>query len=472
MTFGSLTLVQHSSNAPARRPPPPARSRRAGALLAALGLLAASCSKDVGNIGVGLPDAQAATGAYLVDTLTIRASTVLRDSVVTSDSPNLLVGRYTDPQLGTLTAKSFLQVGLSGTFNPDAAFVFDSTTLVLRTASVTRPDSYLYGDSTKAQALFEVHPLIDPISTSKVSFASPRLTRITYDSTIFLNKGGAAPVARIRPSRTTLRLPLAADFGRRLLAAGQAGRITSQTQLDDFFPGLALTPAPGDDATLVRLSATATDAALLLYYHDPNNPTAVLTSTFPLAEVNRHFYQVTANRRPAAIRNLPTGSLQAVSSSLTGMRVVVQGALGLQTRLEFPYLTNLQQFGTNLTVTNARLTAQVPTATLSPFVPIPPTLTLFETDANNHPLRLYANGTPPANEGTYQFALSNQTGVEQGFYSWTVDRYVQAVLDRTIANNGFLVASVAPALPNRVVLGGPRNSTNKLTLRIYFITVR
>ena len=73
-----------------------------GRLLALLSLvaLAASCTNTVSDIGVGLPDANTDTGAFLIDTLTVRSSTVLRDSVPSSNSPYLFVGQYTDPLLG------------------------------------------------------------------------------------------------------------------------------------------------------------------------------------------------------------------------------------------------------------------------------------------------------------------------------------------------------------------------------------
>ncbi|AMR25636.1 hypothetical protein A0257_00065 [Hymenobacter psoromatis] len=442
------------------------RSRLPYALLLALALLAASCTKDVSDIGVGLPDAQANTGAYLIDTVTIRTSTVLRDSVITSNSDNLLVGRYTDPQLGTLTAKSFFQVGLTDAFHPDPTFVYDSTTLVLHAATPKTPDSYLYGDTTKTQALFEVHPLIDPISLTKPSFASPKLTSLNYDSTTLLNRGGVAPRVRTRPTQTIFRLPLQDVFGMKLLSMGQLGLLNTQDLFDNFLPGLVLTPASGDDAAIVRLSVSATGAALMLYYHDPTNPTVALSSTFSLANGNRHFYQVKAGRSTAAIRNLPTTSLQAVNSSLTGMTTVVEGALGLQTRLEFPYLTDLQQFGANLTVTNAQITALVPASTLSPFVPLPPNLTIRLTDANNHPTATYVGSV------AYASGVSSTTGIEQGSYNWVVTGYIQGVINRTIQNNGFLISSAAPALPNRAILGDSRNTTNKLALRIYFITVK
>lgn len=438
-----------------------------GRLLAMLSLvaLAASCTNTVSDIGVGLPNANTDTGAYLIDTLTVRASTVLRDSVPSSNSAYLFVGQYTDPLLGKLTARSAFRLGLPSGYAPDPTAIFDSVTLVLK------PDEYRYGDTTKTQALVEVHRLRSPVSNTQYSFTSPRLTKMDYDSVNLLNAsangGSLAPVGRARPNIRTLRLPLSRTLGQTLLTMGQTGRLSTQDDLDAFLPGLVITPATNDEAAIVRLSATATDAGVNLYYHLPTDPTTVITSSFTLAGGGRHYFQVRANRNAAAINNLPRTSLQSVSSALTGERTVIEGALGLQTRLEFPHLTDLRQFGNNLTITNAQITASVPTSTLTPFVPVPPSLGIYYTDANNHPTGLYQTAAVAYNTG-----ISTTTGIEQGTYNWLVTSYVQAVLKNTIPNNGLLLASATPDVPSRVILGGPRNVQNKLTLRVYFIRVQ
>jgi hypothetical protein len=438
-----------------------------GRLLAMLSLvaLAASCTNTASDIGVGLPDANVDTGAFLIDTLTVRASTVLRDSVPSSNSAYLFVGQYTDPLLGKLTARSAFRLGLTGSYAPDPAAVFDSITLILK------PDGYRYGDTTKTQALVEVHRLRSPISSTQYSFTSPRLTRMDYDSVNLLNGsangGSVVPVGRARPGLRTLRLPLNRALGQSLLTAGQTGRLRTQDDLDALLPGLVITPAASDDAAIIRLGATAADAGINLYYHMPTDPTTVITSSFTLANGNRHFFQMRANRSTAAITNLPRTSLQSVSSALTGERTVIEGAIGLQTRLQFPYLADLRQFGNNLTITNAQITASVPTPTLTPFVPAPPSLGIYYTDANNHPTGLYLTTAV-----TYNTGISNTTGIEQGTYSWLVTSYVQSVLRNEIPNNGFLLASTTPDVPTRVILGGPRNVQNKLALRVYFIRVQ
>jgi hypothetical protein len=427
--------------------------------------LAASCTNTVSDIGVGLPNANTDTGAYLIDTLTIRASTVLRDSVPSSNSAYLFVGQYTDPLLGKLTARSAFRLGLPSGYAPDPTAIFDSVTLVLK------PDEYRYGDTTKTQALVEVHRLRSPVSNTQYSFTSPRLTKMDYDSVNLLNAstngGSLAPVGRARPNIRTIRLPLSQTLGQTLLTMGQTGRLSTQDDLDAFLPGLVITPATNDEAAIMRLSATAADAGVNLYYHLPTDPTTVITSSFTLAGGGRHYFQVRANRNVAAINNLPRTSLQSVSSALTGERTVIEGAIGLQTRLEFPHLTDLRQFGNNLTITNAQITASVPTSTLTPFVPAPPSLGIYYTDANNHPTGLYQTAAVAYNTG-----ISTTTGIEQGTYNWLVTSYVQAVLQNTIPNNGLLLASATPDVPSRVVLGGPRNVQNKLALRVYFIRVQ
>lgn len=442
-----------------------------GLALLLLALATAACTKGPSNIGVGLPSAQANTGAYLVDTITVRASTILRDSVVTSSSSYMLVGRATDAQLGAITATSAFQVGLGDTPRPDATFVYDSVVLVLN------PTNYRYGDTTKTQALLEVHQLNTSISTTKPSLA---FTPVDYNRAMVLNKGGVAPQRRARPNTTSLRLPLDdAKFGRPLLAASQAGQLTTQEQLDNYLKGLALVPAASDNATLLLLNATASTSALLLYYHDPLNASTALNTTFSIANRGLHFFQVQADRSSAAIRNLPTGSLKSTPASLTGEQTVIEGAIGLQTKLEFPYLTNLLEFGSNLTITSAQLSATVPVNTLSPYVPTPPPLQVSLSDAVNRPAGTYNTYVP------YTSDLSSVTGVQQGSYTWSVDTYIQGVLGRSIPNNGMLLSPATnatatqarpavslPEWPSRVVLGSPRNTTNRMQLRLYLIQVR
>ena len=449
------------------------------AQLLGLGLLlvAAACSSTPGNIGVGLPDANANTGAYLVDTLTIKASTVLRDSIITSSSSSLLVGRYVDPQLGTITAKSYVSFGLTGAFLPDQTAVFDSLVLVLKplVASTANPHTR-YGDTTKTQTLVDVRRLNSFIRPNQYGYASPNLTKMDARISSSSENPLVVPI-RARPNLPTLRLRLtdsrtqanSSAFGRALMASGKSRQLNTQEQLDALYPGLALFPAATDNASLVQFNATSSDAALVIYYHDPIDPSTAQSYSFSLS-TGRHFYQAEADRTATALRSLSTPtavSLGSLRSGATEQQTYIQGVLGLQTKLEIPYLTNLRNFGKNLIITSATMTAEIPNTTnvTTANLPPPPTLTVTTTDQGNR------QGTTSVASGVnYSTSVSTLAGLPQSGYSWSVLTYCQDVLSNRIPNNGMLVNTAAPVLPERVVLGGPNRSANKIQLRLYLIS--
>lgn len=457
MTFTSLTPLSRSSSSR------PAWGQLLGLLALGLTLLLGACSTDVSGIGVGLPGADATTGAYLIDTLTVRTSTVLRDSVVTSGTSSLLVGRYTDPLLGTVQAKSYFRLGpgAGGTLVPDAAFVYDSLVLTLSPSSGST--AYRYGDTTKTQTLVSVYRMNTPVPTNKVCYASAKLTPLGSLGDAPLNR--RTPVRRASPVLGTLRVRLADTLGTRLLTAGKLGRLQTADQLLNYLPGLAISSASTDDAALLTFDATSANTALVLYYHDPANSTVALSSPFTVSTGGARCYQVDVDRSKGAIGNqLPTQSLQAVSASLTGERTVIEGALGLQTKVEIPYIRDLTQFGQHLTLTSAQLVAEVPAATLTPYVPAVASIQPSLTNLRNQPIAAYGTTVD------YKVGTSATTTLDQGSYTFSVLGYLNGVLAGTTPNNGLLLASATPALPTRVVLASQRGQLSKLQLRVYVIS--
>src|SRR6187551_2831865 len=92
-------------------------------ILFTLGL--SSCQQDAGFLT--LPDDldKNYSLAY-TDTITLATSTVLLDSIPTSNTGALLFGKYQDPKLGLVDAKAFFQVGPATKwyFNLDNNFTY------------------------------------------------------------------------------------------------------------------------------------------------------------------------------------------------------------------------------------------------------------------------------------------------------------------------------------------------------------
>jgi hypothetical protein len=175
-------------------------------------------------------------------------------------------------------------------------------------------------------------------------------------------------------------------------------------------------------------------------------------------------------------------SLGQISSTATTQQTYIQGLLGLQTKIEIPYLANLRSFGKNIVVTSAVMTAQVPdnTSGIRTNMLPPARLNLYVANQNNHPVML----TPlpstrldsdPSASGTnsdfdYRIDVANLAGINQAGYRWSLLTYCQAVLNGQVTNNGFLLNTTTPATPERVVLGGPNRANNRLQFRLYLIS--
>src|SRR3954466_6434868 len=77
-----------------------------------------------------------------IDSVGIQQSTVITDSFETGGATSLLLGRYRDPFLGVISARSFFQMDKPSTFqNIETGAIYDSLVLIIK------PNDYYYGDT-------------------------------------------------------------------------------------------------------------------------------------------------------------------------------------------------------------------------------------------------------------------------------------------------------------------------------------
>ncbi|MFD1469351.1 DUF4270 family protein [Hymenobacter caeli] len=431
--------------------------------LLAAALLLAACSKTTSNLNDDLPTPAIVNRlAFYTDTVTVRTSTVLLDSVNSSSNSYLLVGRYVDPQLGTVLARSYAEQTLDAPLVPDATQVYDSLVLVLTPTAgafnaMTGAGAYSYGDTTRVQQV-EVHQLTNALRIDKPYYTKDD---VPYGSTVLGQRS-------YRATRTakTIRVKLSNALGNTLWAAGQAGLITDQDQFHNYLHGLVLTPGAANDAAVLRLTAAP---ALMLYHHAANDPATPLAYSFTTGSANPRFFHLEADRSRTALAALKTPG-QVLSSTATGNRSFVEAGLGICTKLQFPYLRSFSQYGTTLVLNSALLQVSVPTSTENALLPLP-TLTPQLVDRANHPSTTVAANSAAAR------AVNTRTNLEQ--YTYTVDllTYVQGILANTISydNDGILLnpglSAASPGTINRAVLGSMASPDAQLQLRVYYTRV-
>ena len=427
-------------------------ARRWAWLLPVLTLwLATSCTDSTNTLDDNLPTPQTGREAVYTDTVTVRSSTVLLDSVPSAAYSYLLAGRYVDASLGAIEARSYLQPGLSATFTPDVATQYDSLVLVLTT------DTYRYGDTTQTQNL-EVHRMQQGFELGKAYYTKDALT---YDAASLGQR-----TFRARKALTKVRVKLNNALGQELWNAGLAGQLTTSDEIRARLFGLAVVPSAGDNAALVRF--TAASDSLVVYYHDRLDPVTVLKTNIDIAGSNGHFYGLTANRTGTPLAPL-TQPRQGLASTATGGNTYIEAGLGLGIRLEFPYLTAFRGMGSSFLISNANLTTEVISSTENRYLPPPTQLIPRLTDRVNRPGALFLSSSGSTVVVPYQRSASIHTGLDQGFYSLDLQSYITAVVAGAIVNNGILLTGeTSGATTERVVLGSQTNTEHPLKVKLYY----
>ncbi len=372
-----------------------------------LGLLAC---EDPQKIGSDLLPAGSQAGVFFSDTFTVRASTVLLDSVLTSGS-GLLLGRYADPTLGPVEARSFLQLAPNqgDTLKYDASkAVYDSLVLLLPYSG------YSYGDTTRYQNI-AVHRLLDTLSnartylnTDQVPYEATPLGRASYKPNFDVN---SSPV---------LRLKLSDAFGRELFALAGKPQSTDAVAFRNYLKGLALIPGAGDQGSVVSLSSG--NAGLGIYYHVDTVTYAYVAYARPgitksglVAAPTARFVNIKTQRSGALTALTRPG--QAVASSRTNYEVYLQEGSNLAVKLEFPTLNqlrNLPQGKVALNQAELLVGTKAYPINLNP----PGSLSLAESDATNKPLRT------PQNQIRYVLQEASASSPEVVGYDPDNERYL------------------------------------------------
>ena len=426
-----------------------------GRLLLAMLAPLAACDPP-GNVALGPPPADPTAGAYGLDTLSVRVSTVWRDSVPTSGTNFLLVGQYRDPRLGLITATGYARLGWNGPYTPAPTEAFDSLALELR------PAPYRYADTTRLQSLY-VRRLAAPLVPGRTYFSGEAVAA----NPLLLNQGTAARAGfRAGPSRRVLRVRLADALGRALLLAGQQGRLGTEAELAAALPGLALAPGPADDAALLILPLAG--ARLRLFTHAPAAPAEAHERSFGLGNSTAHYYQVAADRRGTLVAPL-SASNRLISSRLSNREAYLAGALGLQLRLEIPYLTRLRVLSPNPRILGAEATLETVAGSGGRGLGPPATLYAYLSGRDGQRGPALRNADELPRTLNYLGGNLNRLGLETGRYQLPLAAYCQAVLDRRLPNDGLLLAAAVPQLAERVVLGGEENATAPVRLRVYLV---
>lgn len=305
------------------------------------------------------------------DTITIRASTVIYDSIETNNKNRLLVGAYDDPNFGIIESQAFFQLSLDKTYKLDENNTsYDSLTLCLKY------DQYFYYDTLEQMSL-SVFRLSQEIELDEEEAALYNTSTVQY-----LPEGiGSTVITPLPVRRDSFEIRLSDKLGMDLMrfAHLEAEELSNQEKFQDFLKGLLVKLSDFHSPGFVGFSP---ETKMKLYYRNKEKtPTEQEVLTFTV-ENSIYFNRIISEREGTLISKLNTLE-EPLSSTSTENLLFVQSGSGIATRIELPFLRDLLNLGEDFLFTNVILEFNPVRNAYNDLADIPETLEILQVDENN-----------------------------------------------------------------------------------------
>jgi hypothetical protein len=458
-----------------------------------------SCKKP-DTIGLAVDPSEAINGT-LIDTVSIKASTLKDDSVSTTNLTASTLGSsfyvaplayFKDPVFGVTEANVAMSIGTPGSVaftRPTGTVTVDSAVLVLRYARG------FYGDTTSTNYKLNVYQLAEqPLgqnyyNTKAWAYNSSIIGTRSFharpnDSVRVLQiVTGAKDTVKKLPAQ--IRIPMNTAFIKSNILSADSLKLIGTEAFKRYFKGLYLsfdkaqtTGGPGGNFYLLTDSCS-----LNVYYKNVSGTTIdTVMASFPasgyFASQIKHDYTGTVIQD--ALANGAAGK-----SSGT---VYLQGLAGLRSKISFPSLaTGVKQAIGNAALNRAELIITPVAGTqLYPFLPAP-RLTMYRYNiakqrtpipdaiGGTQPDRRFISLLPygfggfynyPINKNEYHFVI---TGYIQDLISGKAIDYGTFIAPADVWNNSTYDYTTGPVLSaGRLVAGGDKTSAYKMKLNIIY----
>lgn len=439
----------------------------------AFGLLC--CSGDGNTLG-GAFGSESDFEIGYIDTVSVRTSTVMLDSLPSSGTGNILIGKYADPKLGVIESQSFMEMSNGGGWpTPSTKATFDSVVLILPYSG------YYYGDTTATTDL-HVYQATQTFTTYPIplfwQYEGRHPYFITSAGGLFYNTSHVAyntELASIsfkpRPlGHDSVHIRLPSTLGQAWLneAKKQNNYFASLSTFLDQFKGITVKATSSSSI----FGIAGAQVKIRIYYKDLLSELVTqLRYELPISSSNFVFNRVTADRTGTPLENLGPPK-KIIYSKDTDNEAYIQSGLGLMTKIEFPHLQNLLDIKNMQIVSNASLTIEPVKKTFSVTTRLPGTLVLLQTDKSNQPLGPLLHDYA-STEQSASIGFDNEFGTNSG-YTFQITQYIQTLLTNPQARaNGAALLLSTPIgdflnTVNRATVGGGEHPDYRMRLNIYY----
>ncbi|PJJ67745.1 DUF4270 family protein [Chryseobacterium geocarposphaerae] len=440
-------------------------------LLCILMLFLFSCENESNTYEVGSSWTSAQSKMVMIDTLTMKMSTIIMDSVTTSGKNVMLIGNIKDQTFGKVTSSSLFELTPStyGITSPSSA-VFDSIVMYL-----TNTDFY-YGDTLKSFKL-NAYPLQDRIKLNNGYLYNKSNFNYSPNSV-----GSAEFYPRPGTDSSYVKMRLDQSYGLSIFNTLKNNDVATQENFLNFFKGLALVPS-SDNNAMMRFKMNSTyeiqinkstkekvSNTVRLYYHTTSqNGTELLKYTLDLKPSSTYSYnKIGYDFSGSELANLTPKT--PIPSQNLGNKTYLMAGIGVFTKVEVPYLKSLKNLYQNYKVIDATLSLSPVAGYYSNSFYNPGALYYYWGDKLNHVVGSYSQS-----DGSSEItaSLSNASEFQnEHSYDFSFKTYVNTILSESADSNyNTLIypSSYTDVLSGKVVFGDQKNKTNPAKLKVYML---
>jgi len=339
-------------------------------IIGLLTIIACSDTDDISNTyEVGSGFIPTSTKLIQIDTFEVRLSTFKFDSIETSNSERILIGQYSDEQMGEVKASSYMRFSATN-FGIDDDAVLDSVALVLGY------DNYFYSDTLKVNTLnfhyinedFEIED-DEFYNTSKLSYEETPFKTLSYTPRPF--------------EKDSVHISMTSTYTQSLFDAIRDDEIEDEDDLNYYFQGITIQPEITDNS-VIGFSSLSTDTYLRFYYRIENEIGG--------DEYTYNLIIDTDNTEPSIFNNIQSDVSGLSIESLTEQEDIllafendnisyIQSGVGYATKIEFPTIRNIIQIPDDGVILSAIL--QIKPIEYSDNVYLADNLNLITVDSDN-----------------------------------------------------------------------------------------
>jgi len=430
-----------------------------------------SCKK--GNTSISTENDEN-IGVTKIDSFTVRASTVMLDSIQTSGTGILLLGEVNDPEFGKTTSSTYFPLKSSAKYPVISNIArFDSLKLFLNysghqygdTTTVSTIEAFQLSDKIK---LLENPKVLDPDEKSLLS-----TTNVLYNNSKTKYYSSALGIARFKPKPHTgdsVGIKLNSVLGQELfnLIRERDPIIDNDENFGEYIKGFALVPKTENGNSIVGFKTSS--LRMSLYYSEANDNGIRITKNifFNMADSSFQYNNISTDRKNTALDGISYANRE-IPLSKTGNRGYIQAGAGLTTKIDLPYIINFLANNAKI-INKAELVINVPKKPFT-YLQQPQRLNLLIANDKNKPIDVIRNVFATGDQFA-QLEELNSSVASTNRYVFNLTEYLTLLKKDPKKYPTSLLLSVPINQLNKSLeqtrTGGPGNANIDIKLNIYY----